>query len=559
MSLKLPQPAPLPFDMADWQKRPFHERVKMLCQAWAVQGYGAPWPIYLFYVLKGAVCIWLWFLACGYSAQLGTVGQFSEWWFQPEALIKGVLLMIACENLGFGCGSGPLTSRFFPPFAAFLHYFRPGTVKLPFIPGLPIVGGDTRTWFDVVLFAAHIGFLVRALVAPEITPELLLPSVILLPILGLTDRTIFLSARAEHYWLVLVCFLFPLDAIAGTKMVWFGVWFWAAMSKTNIHFPTVTCVMLSNSAVMRFKWVRKKLYRNYPDDLRPSKFNVFLTHFGTTVEFLFPILLMAGSGGEFTNIALLIMLCFHIFITSHVPMAAPIMWNVIMVYGAFILFGHNADVSIFTVQSPVIWGALFVGILAIPIFGNLYPKHVSFLMSMRYYAGNWPMSIWLFKNNCDEKMDTHIKKASLSLKKQLMQLYDEDTANALMSRFISFRCMHFHGRLLQLLLPKAVDNIEEYTWREGEVIAGIVLGWNFGDGHLHQETLLKAVQKRCNYASGELRVIMVESQPFGRNYMDWRIVDAKDGELESGRATIEELKGLQPYPVNPISPSDRVT
>ena len=149
-------------------------------------------------------------------------------------------------------------------------------------------------------------------------------------------------------------------------------------------------------------------------------------------------------------------------------------------------------------------------------------------------------------------MDSHIKKTSLSLKKQLLKLYDEDTANAILDRFISFRSMHFHGRLLQKLIPKAVDNIEEYDWREGEVIAGIVLGWDFGDGHLHQESLLKAVQKRCNYDSGEVRVIMVESQPFGRNYMDWRIVDAKDGQLENGRTTIGELKGLQPYPVKPL-------
>jgi hypothetical protein len=92
-----------------------------------------------------------------------------------------------------------------------------------------------------------------------------------------------------------------------------------------------------------------------------------------------------------------------------------------------------------------------------------------------------------------------------------------------------------------------VNNIDEYAWRDGELIAGIVLGWNFGDGHLHNEQLLHSLQKRCAFETGELRCIFVESQPFGRPYMEWRIVDAKDGEVERGRVSVKELMELQPY------------
>jgi len=74
-----------------------------------------------------------------------------------------------------------------------------------------------------------------------------------------------------------------------------------------------------------------------------------------------------------------------------------------------------------------------------------------------------------------------------------------------------------------------------------------VLGWNFGDGHLHDERLLAAVQAQCGFEAGELRCIFVESQPLHRQSMQWRICDARDGELERGEVTIGELRALQPW------------
>ena len=41
---------------------------------------------------------------------------------------------------------------------------------------------------------------------------------------------------------------------------------------------------------------------------------------------------------------------------------------------------------------------------------------------------------------------------------------------------------------------------------------------------------------------------MVESQPLFGPTMEWRIVDAADGELERGKTVIAPLKAVQPYP-----------
>ncbi|MEM8860954.1 MAG: DUF3556 domain-containing protein, partial [Chloroflexota bacterium] len=384
---------------------------------------------------------------------------------------------------------------------------------------------------------------------------------ILLLVMGLTDRTLYLTSRPEHYLIGLVVFAFGPDAIAGSKWVWFGVWFWAASSKLNHHFPSVISVMVSNSAFLRMPWLRKALFRDYPSDLRASKFAARAAHFGTITEYLFPTILMFGPlliGGDLFGlgnpaavIGLFIMTGFHSFITFNVPMGVPIEWNFMMVYGGFVLFGYHADVSPFAIQSPLLAGMLILALFVVPLAGNLWPAWISFLCGMRFYAGNWAYSIYLFKGDAEQKIDEHITKTAPLLPQQLSILYDEKTADALLSRVISFRLMHLHGRVCHDPLKIAVgDNIDEYVWRDGELVAGVVLGWNFGDGHLHNEHLLRSMQKRCNWESGEVRAIYVDPQPMGRPFHNWRVFDAKDGLIAEGSVTVEELRQRQPYPEN---------
>ena len=546
--MRLPAPKLPPYDIAEWQRKPFPERLKMVCQSWALQGYGTPAAVYAVYLLKIAFYIGMWLLFCSMSKSLGGPGSIGAWWSSPEALKKAVLWSMAFESLGLGCGSGPLTGRYFPPIGGVLYFARPGTTKLPLFPGLPLVGGHLRTWLDAGLYVSHQAFLLRALCSPEVTVELLLPAAILLPILGICDKTIFLASRAEHYYSALICALFPASFLAGSKAVWLAIWWWAATSKLNRHFPAVVCVMMSNSAVLSMPWLRRRMYRGFPDDLRPSGLAHAMAHGGTIVEYIFPLVLAYGAGGLPTTIGLGVMLAFHLYITSNIPMAVPIEWNVIMVYGAFVLFGGHAEVRFFDVRSPWLAAYLVAALVAVPVIGNLFPRLVSFLLSMRYYAGNWAYGIWLFKGDSLRKLDAHVLKSAPMVQDQLRKFYDEKTTAALVSKVLAFRAMHLHGRALCDLVPRAVDDIDAHTWLDGELVAGMVLGWNFGDGHLHDEQLLRAVQAQCHFEPGELRCIFVESQPFGRPHMDWRIVDAHDGQRESGRISVRALLDRQPWP-----------
>jgi hypothetical protein len=301
--------------------------------------------------------------------------------------------------------------------------------------------------------------------------------------------------------------------------------------------------MTSNSPFTRFEWLRKLMYKSYPDDLSPSRLAV-IAHGGTALEFAVPILLLAGNGGAVTVAGLILMVALHAFITSNVPMGVPIEWNLMMVYGGFFLFWKHADASLLS-MSPAVAVFLAVMLVGIPLAGNLWPSRVSFLLAMRYYAGNWACSIWLFKGESYRKLD-RLKKSSAWVGDQLERIYDRGTALGILSKVMGFRLMHLHGRALPLLLPKAVERPEDYEWVDGELVAGLVLGWNFGEGHLHQEQLLRAVQEQCAFEEGELRCIFLEAQPLLRPTLHYRIADARTGQLDEGEVAVRDLLQRRP-------------
>lgn len=218
-----------PYDIRTIQTRPFPERIRMICETWLYQVNATPTVVYLGYVFK-IVLLYVggWCFFCSFTPGMGSPFSPAAWALAPVAFQKAVLWSLTYEGLGLGCSTGPMTGRFLPPIGGCLHFLRPGTTKLPLLPGLPVVGGMRRTRLDVALYAATYLLLLRALTAAEITPQMLLPLVVLLPVLGVSDKTIFLSARGEHYYTALVCLYYMSAAgevwIAGCKMVWVAIW-----------------------------------------------------------------------------------------------------------------------------------------------------------------------------------------------------------------------------------------------------------------------------------------------------------------------------------------------
>ena len=462
------------------------------------------------------------------------------------------------EALGLGCGSMPLTLRFLPPFGGALYWLRPGTIRLPPWPvHVPGTAGTRRGGLDVALYAGLLaagGWLLWSAplraggYAGLLPPGRVLAVLVLLGLLGLRDKVAFLAARPEHYAVLLV-FCFPVvNTVFALKLVMLAVWWGAATSKLNRHFPYVVSVMISNTPWQRSQRVKRQLWREYPDDMRPSRLSELVAHGGTVVEFTVPLVLILSRGGWLTTAAVTIMVLFHVHITSTFPLGVPLEWNLFFIYSILVLFGHYAAVGESSLTSTALAVLLVLLLAGFPILGNLRPDLVSFLPSMRYYAGNWATSVWLFRNDgSEERFDSHLVKPAPIVSKQLTRLYDEQTAELLLYKGLAFRSMHSHGRALNGLLARAVDDLGAYTPREGELVAGVALGWNFGEGHLHNARLLDAVQFECDFTPGQLRVIAVESQPFGRPTQRYQILDAATGLLEEGTVQVADLLERQPW------------
>ncbi len=539
-------PKPTPYDGIEWCKLPFAERGRMACEAWALDGYGTPIAAYAFYALKMALYIGGWAGLCSLSPSLGSLTEIGSWWLEPLAFQKAVLWSLVFEGTGFGCGSGPLTGRYLPPVGGMFYWLRPGTTKLPLFPRAPVIGGARRSWLDVGVYAALHGAAIYALTLPVFDGTLAALVVVLACVLGVLDRTAFLALRPEHYVVVLACFVLPGNAFAGAQVVTLALWFWAGFSKLNSHFPYVACVMTSNSPITRFAWMRRLVYRGCPGDLRPSRLARMMAHAGTMMELGVPTLFVIssmqhGEAAHATLIAAMVaMLLLHGYIISNVPMGVPLEWNVMVVYSAFALFWARPGVAPIEAFSSSAGALLFATCFALPLAGNLWPSRISFLLSMRYYAGNWPYSVWLFRGESHRKLE-RLTTSAPWVYDQLAHFYDEQTARALVGKVLAFRLMHLHGRLLRLLLSRAVNRLEDYEYLDGEIVAGLVLGWNFGDGHLHREALLEKVQAQCGFEEGELRCIFVGAQGLGAKALPYRIVDAKSGEIERGEVPVADL------------------
>jgi hypothetical protein len=543
------------FDLAEWRAQPWQKRLAMACQDWGVKGFGSPLVVYAFYLVKMAVYVGAWIGFVVTTAGVGSVGDIGQWWALPIAFQKAILWTLTFELLGLGCGSGPLTGRFNPPVAGFLHFLRPGTIRLAPWPNLPGTAGTTRTRFDVALYGAEIVLLSRALLADSMTVGVILPILLVMAVMGLRDKTLFLAARGEHYVVTTIVFLFPSDVIAGSQAVQFGLWFWAATSKLTHHLPAVIAVMTSNHSILRFRWLRTRMYVDYPTDMRPSTTAANIAHFATAVEYGFPIMLLLGNGGWVTTIGLTVMVCFHLMILTSIPMGVPLEWNVMFMYSGFVLFGEYADIKPWDMESPWLALILLVALVVIPIVGNRVPSRVSFLPSMRYYAGNWAFSVWCLRPEALRKIETTITTVAVDMESQIQEMYGADVAEALMARGMAFRHMHLQGRVLHDLIPRAVDDVEAYKLRDGETLAGLALGWNFGDGHLHHEQLMAALQQRCHFGQGDVVGIFIESQPLFSGEMAWRIVDAATGRIDQGVTRIEDLRERQPWP--PVAAAER--
>ncbi|CAM2910767.1 hypothetical protein BST27_10415 [Mycobacterium intermedium] len=555
----------LPVVDVEWTKLPRAERIVPMARHIAENGFGTPLVMHVMYGVKIVL-----YVLGGMTVALATKGidgftKVGEWWSEPIVFQKAVLFTMLFEVVGLGCCFGPLAGRYFPPMGSILYWLRPGTIRLPPWPNrVPLTKGHNRTPFDALLYGALVALLVVALVSDGSGPIALLDTTIgvlprwrtvailaVLAVLSLRDKVIFLAARGEVYAPMALVFLFSgADIILGAKVVFLVIWLGAAVSKLNKHFPFVISTMLANNPFIPSGILKRSMFVRYPDDLRPSALAGFIAHFSTAVEGLVPLVLFFSHGGRVTAIAAFVMVVFHLNILLAFPMGVPLEWNVFMIFGVLWLFVGHAQIGLSDVNNPAPVAVLFLVLAGTVVIGNLYPHKVSFLPGMRYYAGNWDTTIWCVKPSCDDKFRTGSRALGPMQHLQLERLYGskEETLVPL-HLAMAFRAMNTHGRALFTLVHRALagHNEDDYNLCEGEVLCSMVLGWNFGDGHMHNECLIEALQERCHFQPGDVRVIILDAQPIHKQVQEYRLVDAATGEFERGHVDVAAMATAQPW------------
>lgn len=558
-------------DLATWKDRPHLERIKILTLHWIDYGFGTPKMIHVLYCVKIAFFVVVGLLLASRTNGIGGLGDIAEWWTQPIFYQKLVIWVILYEMLGLGASCGPLAFRFKPWIGGCAYWLRPGTIKLPPWPGKnPIAGGSKRTVFDV---AVYVGMIIMAVVllfsdgVPKegqpadsvglLDPRLLGVLIVLTLVAGLRDRLIFLAARSEQYWTMCIMFaLLPyVDMIVGAKLVMCAVWMGAAVSKIGRHFGYVIQGMTTNAPLMFSKWMRHKLCRDFPNDVRPSWLAGTLGHVGTVLEFGAPIVFMTIADRNVVLVTAVIMVIFHLYITSNFPLAVPLEWNIFYTFSLVWLFvlhpvGEFGLASMSSAWLPIL---IIVVLFGFPILGNFRPDLISFLPAARYYAGNWATGLWAFRRtpegqpSCEERVDLNVVKSSKNQVTQLTEMYSKEVAEIFLQKAVAWRYMNSHGRALSSVMLTHLDSPENYDIREGEFVLSTVVGWQFGDGHLHDEFFINAVQERCRFAPGELIVVLLESQPWHTMTQRYRVVDAALGVIERGVVDVHEMLKAQPW------------
>ena len=553
-------------DFEEWSKGTRAEKIIPMARHWAEVGFGTPVLLHLFYVVKIALYILAAWLLALTTTGIDGFTNVAHWYAEPIVFEKVVLYTMLFEVVGLGCGFGPLNNRFFPPLGSILYWLRPGTIRLPPWPGrIPFTKGDNRTPFDALLYGALLVLLVIAIFSDGTGPMPALGTTVgvlpawqiwavlgVLAVLGLRDKVIFLAARGEVYASFTVAFLFAgygVDLILGAKLVCLVIWLGAATSKLNKHFPFVISTMMSNNPMFRPRFIKRLFFEHFPDDLRPGWRSRWLAHFSTAIEGLVPLVLFFSHGGWPTAIAAFVMLCFHFGILSSIPMGVPLEWNVFMMFSVLALFVGHASIGLgdLTTPLPILLFAVVAGTV---VLGNLFPRKVSFLPGMRYYAGNWDTTLWCIKPSAEAKIANSVVAIASMPAAQLEKFYgSKEAAQIPMYMGYAFRAFNTHGRALFTLAHRVMagHNEDDYVLTDGERVTSTAIGWNFGDGHFSNEQLVAALHKRCHFEPGEVRVVMLDAQPIHRQTQRYRLVDAATGEFERGYVRVADMVTRQPW------------
>ena len=258
------EPSPPPFDLEEWKAKPHLTRLKPLVQDWGVNGFGSPTFVYLLYVVKLIV-----FSVGGAvrdlaDARARLARNLGDWWTRADRLPEagGLAAALGDPRPRGGLDAAQLPLRAADRGRALLAAAGHGAAAALAGQGAVHQGDDPdrrstssymrACWPTGIFLLAASGVDAGAGSAGKLPPAGIAVLLGLLGLLGLRDKVSFLGARPEIYGTVLIVGLFPVQHwIVAWQFVFFFIWWGAASSKLNHHFPFVVSTMMSNAPLIR--------------------------------------------------------------------------------------------------------------------------------------------------------------------------------------------------------------------------------------------------------------------------------------------------------------------
>jgi hypothetical protein len=557
-----------PVDLDEFPKIPFLPRMKILQLHWVEAGFGTPKQTAMFYVWKIFFYALFGLIVAGSFTAGLEFNDIGGWWDEPILYQKLMIWTVLMEILGLAATCGPMAFHFDPPIGQSLYWWQNDTIRIPPYPNhVPLTKGNRRTPWDTGLYKLIVFWLVMMLFLsgeqipglPEGTAGVMprWPFIVyagLICLMGLRDKCVFLASRAEQYVPTMLAFaFFPswVDMVVAAKIFIVIIWMGAGVSKLQHGFSSTVSVMVQNTPWNGSRKLRMATVRDFPNDLRPSKFTHLVAHVGGTMcEIVVPLTLLFSPWPWLTWLAILSIWALHTFIISTIPLAVPLEWNVFFIFCAGFLFANYPAGDGWGVGDIEPW--LLVPVLGVGLFGivlgAIWPQYVSFLIGMKQYAGNWASTTWAFVDKeKEDRLNERIVKASDNQIDQIEPIFGKEISEVFIQKAMAFRMMHPMGRMHITLHMRHNDDMDTRVLREGEFLGNVLLGWNFGDGHCNDERLVEAVQQRCNYEPGDLRVVFTESQPMFSKKVQYRVIDAALGVVEKGWYHNDDAYNAQPW------------
>ena len=496
--------------------------------------------------------------------------------FNKLSFCKLIIFCIIGESIGVCCTSGPLGGKLGNnKITSYWYNINIGTCKIPSLQFL----SKTRSIIDIIIYLLFICLLIYSfIIINENTIHHSFPLLfifILFIWFWITDRTIFLGARAEYYGQYLLCIYFTNGWFSACQLLQIAIWIWAGISKLGLWFYYVYPIMTASSPIIQLSLdnhqklkFTKALYKNYPNDLRPGKFSIFNAYFGVILEIGAGVF-MLHSMTRVLAIACFILL--HSFIIINFPAGAVQEWNICNILFSLYLFHFGCN------DDHINWNfilykmdfrlqmILICTLIIVPMISNINPDIIDFLIGYRYYAGNWQNGIWIInKKKWDNKIIPNIV--------TINSIYSDNYNNESKKRMEYYNRSPFGFRIISTPTGKSTlnlmkklfydnkhcDNIgyklncNDYMLLDESDVCGMMFGFNW-HSNPYNHSVLKARLDQLNVSKYinkyDIIVIYIQAIPtfscccrepsFG-----WRIFDYKHNLIDCGIFKVSQIDNI---------------